>query len=138
MITKPEKAKALFDDGCNCAQAVLAAFANDIGMDEKSLMAMMAGFGGGVAGTHSNICGAASGMLAAISLLRGYVDPKNAEAKAAFNAALKLKLKEFEQENASIICKEIILSSEGLTKRERCSKCVACAARLVEENLNNS
>ena len=37
-------------DGFNCAQSVVGAFQDLLGMDEKQAMAMAGGFGGGVGG----------------------------------------------------------------------------------------
>lgn len=136
MSEKSEKARELFMDGYNCSQAVLLAFADDTGLDKKILASLISPFGGGMAGSHKNVCGAASGMLAAMGMLRGYTDPKDKEAKGRFYTLLRPMLDKFKEENGSLICKEIILSYEGTDKKSRCLNCVGCAARLVEENKN--
>ena len=135
-MKKTQKAQNFFNDGCNCAQAVLAAFSDEIGQDEKTLIGASAAFGGGLAGTHENVCGAVSGMLAAMSMIRGYVDPKDKQAKADFYAVLKPMLEEFKKRNGSLTCREIITRAEGSAQKTRCLNCVSCAAELAEQNIS--
>lgn len=72
-----EKVASLRARGLNCAQCVLLAFSDKFTdrIGEESLEAMGCAYGGGVAGT-GHICGAASSMAAAVSLLR-YATPKD-------------------------------------------------------------
>lgn len=60
-------ANAQHDKGFNCAQSVLAAFADQIGMPEQELMSLAGGFGAGT-GT-GELCGAVSGAVMALGLL---------------------------------------------------------------------
>ena len=46
-MNRIEKAEALFTGGCNCAQAVFAAFADEFGMDEELAKRLATGLGGG-------------------------------------------------------------------------------------------
>ena len=46
-MTKGERAKALFLDGYNCAQAVFGAFCEELGFDFDTAMKLSSGFGGG-------------------------------------------------------------------------------------------
>ena len=68
-MTKQEKAIELHDKGCNCAQAVACAFAEEIGVPEETLFAAAEGFGLGMGGMAAT-CGAVSGavMLAGFNL----------------------------------------------------------------------
>ena len=66
-MTKYEYAIALHDRGCNCAQSVLCAFADECGIDEKTLMKLSEGFGLGGGGMAA-MCGALSGALMAASV----------------------------------------------------------------------
>ncbi|WP_302438636.1 C-GCAxxG-C-C family protein, partial [Roseburia hominis] len=56
-MTKQEKAIELHDRGCNCAQAVACAFAEEIGVPEETLFAAAEGFGLGMGGMEAT-CGA--------------------------------------------------------------------------------
>ena len=57
----------LFLEGFNCAQAVIGAYADRIGIGEQEAFSMGAGFGGG-AGT-GELCGAVSGAVMVLGLL---------------------------------------------------------------------
>ena len=63
-MTKQEKAIELHDRGCNCAQAVACAFAEEIGVPEETLFAAAEGFGLGMGGNlRSGLrCGDACGL----------------------------------------------------------------------------
>ena len=56
------KAVALFKEGYNCSQSVVAAFADEYGFTREQALRMAASFGGGI-GRMRETCGAACGML---------------------------------------------------------------------------
>ena len=66
-MSKSEKAKELFTKGYNCSQAVLGAFAEDLGMDFETAMKLSSSFGGGM-GRMREVCGTVSGMFMAAGL----------------------------------------------------------------------
>lgn len=84
------------DRGFNCAQSVLAAFADKIGMPEQELMSLAGGFGAGT-GT-GELCGAVSGAVMALGLLTP-VDM--AEPVASKKRTLELS-KEFQKRFAGV------------------------------------
>ena len=49
-------AYAYHKQGYNCAQSVAGAFADLTGTAPEQLMAAMGGFGGGVGGSHEELC----------------------------------------------------------------------------------
>ena len=55
-MTKAERARELFLEGCNCAQAVFLAFAEEK-LDRETALKIASGFGGGMAGMR-DVCGA--------------------------------------------------------------------------------
>ena len=69
-----EEAKRLFLEGYNCAQAVFCAFCDLTGVDVDAAARMASSFGGGM-GRLREVCGAVSGALLALGMLRGYDDP---------------------------------------------------------------
>lgn len=73
-MSKSEKAKELFTKGYNCSQAVLGAFAEDLGMDFETAMKLSSSFGGGM-GRMREVCGTVSGMFMAAGLKYGYFLP---------------------------------------------------------------
>ena len=68
------KAAELFLSGYNCAQAVAAAFSEELGLTESQAARMVSAFGGGM-GRLREVCGAVSGMLFVLSSLYGYDTP---------------------------------------------------------------
>ena len=74
-MTRAERARDLFFEGCNCAQAVFLAFAEDR-MDRDTALKIASGYGGGMAGMRG-VCGAVNGMFMACGLLRGSADPND-------------------------------------------------------------
>ncbi len=63
------KANALRLKNYNCAQAVACVFKDLVGVDEKTLFKISEGFGGGM-GDHKECCGAVTGGMMILSLLK--------------------------------------------------------------------
>ena len=57
-----EKAVALFKEGYNCSQSVVAAYADIYGFSQEQALKMSASFGAGI-GRMRETCGAACGMF---------------------------------------------------------------------------
>ena len=85
-----EKAVALFKEGYNCSQSVVAAYADLYGFTPEQALRMAASFGGGI-GRMREICGAACGMFLLAGLERSAVSGADRESKAA-NYALVQEL----------------------------------------------
>ena len=111
-MTKGEQAKELFLQGHNCAQAVLCAYADELGIAPAQAIAMSACFGGGL-GRQREVCGAVSGMCMVFSLKYAPKDPKDHTAKAAFYAHIQELCKRFKEDNGSIICRELLSLPPG-------------------------
>ena len=112
-MTKGEKAQALFLEGYNCAQAVFGAFCEDLGLEFETAMKLSSGFGGGM-GRLREVCGAVSGMFMVFDMKHGYTSPTDIAAKKELYSHIQSLAKEFEIENGSIICKELL----GLTEKK--------------------
>ena len=113
MSEKAQRAKALFLEGYNCAQAVAGAFAPEMGLSVDAAARLASGFGGGM-GRMREVCGAVSGMTLAASALRGYNDPKAGPEKIDTYAMIQELAGRFRAENGSIICRELL----GLARPE--------------------
>ena len=105
-MTRAERARDLFFEGCNCAQAVFLAFAEDR-MDRDTALKIASGYGGGMAGMRG-VCGAVNGMFMAYGLLRGSADPNDRAAKTAAYQTLRQLAGEFEAQNGSLICRQLL------------------------------
>ena len=64
-----EIASELFSKRYYCSQAVLAAFAEELGMTKKQALRVAACFGGGMC--KAEVCGACTGALMALGLKYG-------------------------------------------------------------------
>jgi C_GCAxxG_C_C family probable redox protein len=138
-----DKAVEYFSQGYNCAQSTAAAFAADFGLDAQIALDMMAGFGGGIAGTRE-MCGAVSGMVLAISLKKGSYDPQDNAAKTKFYAEVRAAIKEFTDKYQTTCCKELLLKAgcvpkvdpsarnAGYYAKRPCAHFVAEAARIAQ------
>lgn len=67
---KARAAMARYDAGYNCAQSVLGAFAQELGLDSELAHKLSSCFGGGM--RMGATCGALSGALMVIGLAMGY------------------------------------------------------------------
>lgn len=143
-----EIAEKYFTDGYNCAQSVLLAFSDELGVDTDTAAAISAPFGGGM-GRLREVCGAVSGMFMALGCLYGKYSPDDAEAKKQQYADVQALAHKFEEINGSIICREL-LGLEGKSaptpekrtleyyKKRPCKDMVGDAAEIFAEYLVKS
>ena len=118
-MTRAEKAEGLFTGGCNCAQAVFAAFADELGMDEELAKRVSCGLGGGV-GRMREVCGAVTGAALVLGMRHG------PDKTAAYPSVQDFCAK-FKAEFGSIVCREIL---EG---KRPCVEMVKFAAALLSQ-----
>ena len=98
-MTHKEKALEYFERKFHCSQAVLAAFAPECGLTEEQALKLGACFGSGM--RKGEVCGACTGALMALGLKYG-------ESKTKSNEICEKFLDEFEKENGSYICRELL------------------------------
>lgn len=99
-------AAQLFAEGRNCAQAVIVAFSDLIGMDAAQAAMLASPFGGGL-GRQREICGAVSGMCMVLGALYGYDQP-DAQKQKALYADVQQLCDQFREVAGSILCREIL------------------------------
>ena len=144
-----EKAKALFKEGYNCAQAVFAAYSEELGMNTETALKLSSSFGGGM-GRMREVCGAVSGMFMVAGIKYGYSDPKDTQAKVEHYKLIQYLAQKFKAQNGSIICKDLL----GLSEAERtpipqertadyymkrpCVEMVRCAAEILDDYINEN
>ena len=102
-----ELAENNFLAGYNCAQSVLLAFAEDLGLDGDFALRLSSSFGGGM-GRLREVCGAVSAILMAAGLVYGYTAPGDDGAKAAHYARVQALAEAFRREHGSILCRELL------------------------------
>ena len=135
-------AAELFVKGYNCAQAIMVAFSDVTGLDEKFSAKLISSFGGGM-GRLREVCGAVSGMLAVAGFLYGYDDPNDDVAKKAHYALVQELAGKFREKAGSIICREILKNppsdptpsprTEAYYAERPCVRLVYLAAAVLDE-----
>jgi C_GCAxxG_C_C family probable redox protein len=106
-MNKEDYAIDQFKKGYNCAQSVLTAFHDEIEIDEKDLLKIASGFGGGM-GHLQLTCGAVTGAFMVISLTHGYNDPNDRVAKdKAYSKIVEFE-RRFKELNSTTGCRELL------------------------------
>ncbi len=106
-VNHADRARELFYAGYNCAQAVFCAFSDLTGLDIDTAARLSSSFGGGM-GRLREVCGAVSGALLALGMLRGYSDPADPQAKKAHYAQVQEFARRFKEKNGTIVCRELL------------------------------
>lgn len=139
------KATELYGQNYLCSQAVLAAFAEELGLTEKQAIRLGACFGGGMC--RSEVCGACTGALMVLGLKYGQCIP-GPEGRKISNEVTERFLDRFRSENGSYICRELLgcdlstpegrnFAREHHLFGELCPKMVASAAKITEDILTH-
>lgn len=132
-----EEAVHLFQNGYMCSQAVFAAFSEDYDLSKEQALKIGACFGSGM--RKGEVCGACTGALMVLGLKYG-------DDKTKSNEVCERFLDEFEKENGSYICRDLlgcdIGTPEGVKEavdnnlfKEFCPIMVESAAKIVDEIL---
>lgn len=139
------KAYEYHKQGYNCAQSVAGAFADLTGLAPEQLMAATGGFGGGVGGSHAEVCGAVSGGVLVLSLLHPHTDGADRAGKAAVYALTKEFRRRFEEVFGLTRCGELLKARPGVTDKNpaaqrlgvtaHCDNMVVTAVEIVEQML---
>lgn len=149
------KAGRLFKEGgYNCCQAVVLAYCDLFGLDEKTAASLSSGFGGGM-GRMREVCGSVSGMVMLSGMLSPADNPADKAGRTANYALVQEVAREFKNINGSIVCRELLglapkpadgqvpiespvpsdRTSEYYKKRP-CEELVRISARIIGERIN--
>ena len=140
------RAKELFLEGYNCAQAVVLAYEDFFDESPEILAQTVSAFGGGM-GRLREVCGSVSGMFFVISRLFGYGDPKDTTGKTELYARVQELAERFKKRNGSIVCRELLGLQEKISvpvpeertqeyyKKRPCPDIIGDAADVLEEYL---
>ena len=131
-MTKAEKAVSLHYKGYNCAQAVVCAFADDLGLDEQTAYKMSEAFGLGVG--QMEICGAVSGACMVAGMKNSGGLDNIGKTKGETYKINRAIADEFKQMNESVICRELKGVETGNVIRS-CTGCIEDAVKIVEKYL---
>ena len=147
-MTRTEKAISLFSQGYNCAQSVLYAFADDLGIDEVTAKNIALGFGGGM-GRLQSTCGAVTGAFMVLGLHSGSKDGKDVFSKEKVFLKVQEFARDFNEIHGSLLCRDLLgvdmTTEEGMSEAKdnnlfmtRCTSCIKDAIKLLEEKYARS
>ena len=140
--SKVNDAIARFKGGFNCAQAIVSAYAEELGLDKKTALQIACGLGAGM-GRLQETCGAVSGAYLLIGLKHGKFETGDDAAREKTYALVREFARLFAERNNTTNCREILgvdLSSgdpQIRTQRvkECCPKMIRAAAEIIEDLL---
>jgi C_GCAxxG_C_C family probable redox protein len=141
------QAVGLFEQGFNCAQAILPVYGKQFGLERETALKLACGFGGEM--RADQMCGAVTGAFMVLGLKHGQTDVADRRPKEKTYELVRQFVERFESRNGSVMCKELlgcdISTLEGMkTARERdlfvsfCPKMVRDSAEIVEQMLEES
>ncbi|MCH5327537.1 MAG: C_GCAxxG_C_C family protein [Coprobacter sp.] len=150
---RTERAKAFFLQGYNCSQAVFLAYCDLFGIEASFGAKLVAPLGGGM-GRLREVCGAVSASFLVAGLKfpadRPADTPEGRAAKARNYAVVQELAARFEQENGSLVCRELLNltckhdtsepseRTENYYRRRPCIGYIMAAARIVGEKLKET
>jgi C_GCAxxG_C_C family probable redox protein len=136
-----DMAEAMFNEGFNCAQSVLACCGSRWGLPRETGLRVAQAFGGGMCHLGQT-CGAVTGALMVIGLKYAKIGPDNAPRQKATEIAQELA-RQFTARNGSVNCSALLgcdlgtpdgvrrFKADGLREKV-CAKVVRDAAEIVD------
>lgn len=120
MTPRAQKAQELFLMGYGCSQAVLGAFAEDIGLDLSIALKIASPFGGGM-GRMREVCGTMTGAFMVLGMIYGFDTPSAAKKGEVYQRVTEIA-NAFKEKNGTIICRQLlenIKTTQGSAPEER-------------------
>jgi C_GCAxxG_C_C family probable redox protein len=128
----------------NCAQSVLAAYAEDLNLDKETALQAAVGFGGGI-GRLQETCGAVSAAVMILGLASGFKEEDRRPKINEVYAKVYSFTEEFKREYGTIKCRDLLdcdlLSEEGQkffkehNLKEKCRAYVRLCCELLDKYL---
>ena len=142
-MSNSEKAAKIYNEGFNCAQAVLSVYAKRYGVNEVQALTLTSGFGGGIARMQET-CGAVTGAVMVIGLAVGEGKSDVPENNEKVYAVTQEFVKRFKEKNNSIKCRDLlncdINTEDGIyfydvneLHKKVCLKCIGDAVEILDE-----
>lgn len=106
-MNRVDRSVELFSQNYSCAQSILIAFADEVGIDEALAFRIGAGLGGGI-GRKQYICGAINAGAIVLGLKYGTYSANDQELKENFTALIAKFVDECESKLGGTQCIELI------------------------------
>jgi len=145
-MERTEIAKNYFAQKCHCLQAVLASFADVLGITEETALKFGSCFGGGM--RKGEVCGACTGALMALGMKFGMSEVGDFDKQQIADRYARRFLDEFAMQNGSYLCRDMLkrnLASEEERQKAReeglfasvCPKMIESAVCIVEQMIQD-
>ena len=146
MTEREKQAVRNFADGCNCAQSVLMAYADVLGLTREQAAMVSVGFGGGMGRLRLH-CGAFSAAVMLAGALEGADGADKAHRTQTYARVQEIH-RQFVQRNGTVSCAELLGRAgvpENPTPEERtpeyyarrpCARIIRSACQLIDGMLN--
>jgi len=113
MESKINEVMEYFGGGYSCAQAIVVAYCEDLGLNKEAALKISCGFGAGMA-RLSQVCGAVSGASLIIGLKYGKFKADDHAAREKTYKLIQEFERQFKEKHGSANCREL-LSVDFLT-----------------------
>ena len=142
-MTRSEQAVSKFIEGYNCAQSVLFAFCDELGLDKDKALKIACGFGAGM-GRKEEVCGAVSGGIMVIGAKYGRGENDDRKATEITYVKIRELMEQFSQKHGTYICRKLLNGCELTTEEGQktfkdndyfnkvCKSCVRSAVEILE------
>ena len=144
-MNRCELANQYHEKGFNCAQSVLAAFGDLTHLPEREAMAVSGGFGGGIGGSHREVCGAMSGAVMVLGILYPHAEENSAESKRHLYAVTREFQRRFQDRFGCDRCGDLLqakVQPDGAARElgisQHCAVLVVSAVEIVERMLREA
>ena len=142
-VLQGDRAVSLFKGGLNCAQAVIASYSEEFGLEPAMAARLAAGLGGGM-GRLAQTCGAVSGAVLVLGLKHGNATAQDKAAKEKTYQKVREFVARFKARNGAVVCRDLLGSDistpDGLQMATqqglfatRCPTFVRDAAQILAE-----
>lgn len=142
-----QEAVDLLAEGYTCSQSVFSVYAKEHGLDPVLARKIATGFGGGV-GRTGNLCGAVSGAILVLGLIRGMNSLDEPEWRDKSYALDKEFIERFVAKFGSIQCPDLLGYNMAIPEefaeskrvgaaKKVCPELVRGAAQILDEMLNS-
>lgn len=141
-----ELAAELFCSGCNCSQAVFAAFCDVTGYERETALKLASSFGAGM-GRMRETCGAVTGMFMVLGAVYGFDDAAADSDKGTHYARIQSFAAAFRAKHETLVCRELMAGLKTTTdpmpdartaeyyQKRPCVRFVITAAQLLDAYL---
>ena len=148
MSERAKQAVRNFADGCNCAQSVLLAYHDVLGLTREQAAMVSVGFGGGIGRLRDN-CGAFSAAVMLAGVMEGEDGAKKEHRPQTYARVQEIN-RRFVEVNGSICCAELLgraRAPEAPVPEERtaayyrsrpCARIIRRACGIIDEMLEEN